>query len=101
MATTYIPVIGLEIHSELKTRTKMFCDCLNDPNEKEPNTNICPVCTGHPGTLPVMNKAAIESMLKIGTALGGEIPAISKFDRNNYFYPDLSFSGSIHFQEHN
>ncbi len=89
MATTYIPVIGLEIHAELKTRTKMFCDCLNDPNERIPNKNICPVCTGQPGALPVMNKKAIEALIKIGTALAGDIPAVSKFDRKNYFYPDL------------
>ncbi len=86
---TYIPVIGLEIHAELKTKTKMFCGCLNDPNETRPNINICPVCMGHPGTLPVANKAAIEQMIKIGMAVGGEIPATSKFDRKNYFYPDI------------
>lgn len=85
----YIPVIGLEIHAELNTRTKMFCACLNDPDETKPNKHICPVCTGQPGALPVMNQSAIESMLKIGTAIGGEIPAVSKFDRKNYFYPDL------------
>jgi len=85
----YIPVIGLEIHAELNTRTKMFCDCLNDPKESIPNTNICPVCVGHPGALPVMNREAIESMIKIGMALQGEIPAVSKFDRKHYFYPDL------------
>ena len=67
----------------------MFCDCLNDPYEKVPNTNICPVCTGQPGAMPVMNKKAIEALIKVGTALGGEIPAVSKFDRKNYFYPDL------------
>lgn len=89
MATTYIPVMGLEIHAELKTRTKMFCACLNDPNEKQPNKNICPICLAHPGTLPVANKEAIEAMLKIGMALGGEVPAVSKFDRKHYFYPDL------------
>ncbi|PIR87428.1 MAG: Asp-tRNA(Asn)/Glu-tRNA(Gln) amidotransferase subunit GatB [Candidatus Harrisonbacteria bacterium CG10_big_fil_rev_8_21_14_0_10_49_15] len=87
--TTYIPVIGLEIHAELNTRTKMFCDCLNDPTEIEPNKNICPVCLAHPGTLPVANKEAIESMIKIGMAVGGETPAVSKFDRKNYFYPDI------------
>lgn len=85
----YIPVIGLEIHVELKTRTKMFCDCLNNPDEVVPNKNVCPVCMGHPGTLPVMNKAAIEHMIKIGMAVGGETPAVSKFDRKNYFYPDI------------
>ncbi len=89
MDTKYIPVIGLEIHAELKTRAKMFCGCLNDPNEKTPNKNICPVCTGQPGTLPVANKAAIESLIKVGMAISGEIPAISKFDRKNYFYPDI------------
>ncbi|MDP2696447.1 MAG: Asp-tRNA(Asn)/Glu-tRNA(Gln) amidotransferase subunit GatB [bacterium] len=85
----YIPTIGLEIHAELKTETKMFCDSLNDPNEKHPNTNVCPVCLGHPGTLPVINKKAVEAVLKVGMALNGEIPASSKFDRKNYFYPDL------------
>ncbi len=89
MATTYIPVIGLEIHAELKTQTKMFCGCKNDPLETRPNTNVCPVCMGHPGTLPVANRAAIEYMIKIGMAVGGEIPATSKFDRKHYFYPDL------------
>lgn len=86
---TYIPVIGLEIHAELKTRTKMFCDCLNVPLETVPNKHVCPVCMAHPGTLPVANKQAIEHMIKIGMAVGGEIPAVSKFDRKNYFYPDI------------
>ncbi|MDP3901828.1 MAG: Asp-tRNA(Asn)/Glu-tRNA(Gln) amidotransferase subunit GatB [bacterium] len=85
----YIPTIGLEIHAELKTKTKMFCDSLNDPFEKHPNTNVCPVCLGHPGTLPVMNRSAVEAVLKVGMALNGEIPQFSKFDRKNYFYPDL------------
>jgi len=85
----YIPVIGLEIHAHLKTKTKMFCDCLNSPDAEKPNTNICPVCTGHPGTLPVPNKTAIEQILKVGIALSGDVPMSSKFDRKNYFYPDL------------
>ena len=85
----YAPTIGLEIHAELKTQTKMFCDCLNDPNEKHPNQNVCPICLGHPGTLPVINKQAVEAVLKVGMALNGDIPAHSKFDRKNYFYPDL------------
>ncbi|MEK7120209.1 MAG: Asp-tRNA(Asn)/Glu-tRNA(Gln) amidotransferase subunit GatB, partial [Patescibacteria group bacterium] len=85
----YIPTIGLEIHVELKTKTKMFCDCPNDPDEKHPNVNICPVCLGYPGTLPVANKLSIEYVLKTGFALGCENPKISKFDRKNYFYPDL------------
>lgn len=89
MATTYIPVIGLEIHAELKTKSKMFCSCANVPLEQVPNKHICPVCMGHPGTLPVANRTAIEHMIKIGMAVGGEIPALSKFDRKNYFYPDI------------
>ena len=85
----YIPTIGLEIHAELKTKTKMFCGCKNDPDEKRPNVNVCPICLGHPGTLPVPNKDAVEKVIKGGLALGGEIAPISKFDRKNYFYPDL------------
>lgn len=91
----YKPTIGLEIHAELNTQTKMFCDCLNDPKEKHPNVNICPVCSGHPGNLPVPNKQAIESVLKVGMALNGDIPQFSKFDRKNYFYPDLPKSYQI------
>ncbi len=85
----YIPTIGLEIHVELKTRTKMFCACRNDPDEHHPNILICPTCLGHPGTLPTINKKAVESVLKLGLALNSKIPEISKFDRKNYFYPDL------------
>ncbi len=85
----YSPTIGLEIHIQLKTKTKMFCGCLNAPDENNPNINICPICTGHPGTLPVANKKAVESVLKLGMALNSEISKISKFDRKNYFYPDL------------
>ncbi|MBI4085138.1 MAG: Asp-tRNA(Asn)/Glu-tRNA(Gln) amidotransferase subunit GatB [Candidatus Liptonbacteria bacterium] len=85
----YKPTIGLEIHAELKTRTKMFCDSLNDADEKHPNENVCPVCLGHPGTLPVINKDAVEAVIKVGLALGGKIADVSKFDRKNYFYPDL------------
>ncbi len=67
----------------------MFCGCLNDPNEKHPNINVCPICMGHPGTLPVINKEAIKSVLKMGMALRGKIASRSQFDRKNYFYPDL------------
>jgi len=86
---SYKPTIGLEVHAELKTRTKMFCDSLNDPDEKHPNVNVCPVCMGHPGTLPVPNKQAIEYVLKVGLATGGTPNERSRFDRKNYFYPDL------------
>lgn len=86
---TYTPTIGLEIHTHLKTKTKMFCGCVNDFNEKQPNINVCPICLGHPGTLPVINKKAVESVLKLGMALNAEISKASKFDRKNYFYPDL------------
>lgn len=85
----YEAFIGLEIHTELKTRTKMFCNSLNDPNEKHPNINICPVCTGHPGTLPVINGEAVRKVIMTGLALNGEIAEFSQFDRKNYFYPDL------------
>lgn len=85
----YQPTIGLEIHSILKTRTKMFCDSINDPEEKEPNKNVCPVCLGHPGTLPVINRQAVEHVIRVGLALGGKINPVAKFDRKNYFYPDL------------
>jgi len=83
------PTIGLEVHAELKTKTKMFCDCLNNPEEEIANKNICPVCLAHPGTLPVINKKALEQVITVGLALGSEIPEYSKFDRKNYFYPDL------------
>ena len=67
----------------------MFCDSLNDPEEQHPNVNVCPVCLGHPGTLPVANKAAIEHVIKVGLALDGTVSESTKFDRKNYFYPDL------------
>ena len=86
---TYKPTIGLEVHAELKTRTKMFCDSRNDPDEKHPNVNVCPVCLGHPGALPVANREAIMAVIKVGLALGAAVNTASKFDRKNYFYPDL------------
>lgn len=85
----YIPTIGLEIHAELKTETKMFCNSKNDPNETRPNINICPVCVGHPGALPVINKEAVKCVLIIGTAVGGKLADFTEFDRKNYFYPDI------------
>ncbi len=89
MPNKYYTTIGLEIHAELKTQTKMFCSCKNDPDEEKPNVNICPVCMAHPGTLPVPNKKAIENVIKVGLALGSDIADFSEFDRKNYFYPDI------------
>lgn len=89
MATKYYPTIGLEIHAELKTKTKMFCACKNDPDEQKPNINICPVCVAHPGALPVINKKAVENVIKIGLALNSKIADFTEFDRKNYFYPDI------------
>lgn len=83
------PTIGLEIHIQLKTRTKMFCSSLNDSQESRANFNICPICMGHPGTLPVINKEALKKVIKTGLSLNCKIPEHSKFDRKNYFYPDL------------
>ena len=85
----YQPVIGLEVHIELKTKTKMFCSCPNNPDEKRANFNVCPICLGHPGTLPLVNEEAVKQMIKVGLALDCQIAHDSKFDRKNYFYPDL------------
>ena len=85
----YRLTVGLEIHAELKTRTKMFCDSKNDPNEVRPNVNICPVCMGYPGTLPVINKEAIRAVLRLGAAVLGKLADYTEFDRKNYFYPDI------------
>ncbi|MDP3646115.1 MAG: Asp-tRNA(Asn)/Glu-tRNA(Gln) amidotransferase subunit GatB [bacterium] len=85
----YTPTIGLEIHAELKTRTKMFCNSKNDPDETRANVNICPVCLAHPGALPVVNREAVRHVLRVGVALGGTLAGYTEFDRKNYFYPDL------------
>ncbi|MEK9131405.1 MAG: Asp-tRNA(Asn)/Glu-tRNA(Gln) amidotransferase subunit GatB [Patescibacteria group bacterium] len=86
---TYTTTVGLEIHAELKTVTKMFCHSKNDPDETRPNANICPICMGHPGTLPVINKKAVEQVLRVGLALKGTLADFTEFDRKNYFYPDI------------
>lgn len=85
----YYPVIGLEIHAELKTKSKMWCGCKNDPDNETPNANVCPVCMAHPGTLPVPNKDAIKKVVQVGLAIGADIANFSEFDRKNYFYPDI------------
>lgn len=85
----YTTTIGLEIHAELATATKMFCACANAPHDSLPNTHICPICMGHPGTLPTINRAAVEAVIKVGIALEGKLADYSEFDRKNYFYPDI------------
>ena len=82
-------VIGLEVHVQLQTNTKIFCGCGTDVEDAEPNTHTCPVCLGLPGSLPVLNEAAVEFAVKIGKALDATIPEETRFHRKNYFYPDL------------
>src|SRR3989344_5895231 len=96
----YVPTIGLEIHAELKTQTKMFCNSKNDANEEHPNVNVCPVCLAHPGTLPVINRGAVRHVLRVGVALGGTLADYTEFDRKNYFYPDLPKGYQISQYEH-
>jgi aspartyl-tRNA(Asn)/glutamyl-tRNA(Gln) amidotransferase subunit B len=89
-AMPYETVIGLEVHAELQTRSKMFCACpVVDSTRAEPNTAVCPVCAGMPGTLPVVNRKAVELALRVALALECEIAPLSLFARKNYFYPDL------------
>jgi aspartyl-tRNA(Asn)/glutamyl-tRNA(Gln) amidotransferase subunit B len=80
---------GIEVHAELATASKMFCGCKNNPFVDEPNIHTCPVCMGHPGTLPVPNKEAVLSVLRVGSAIGGTLADLTEFDRKNYFYPDI------------
>src|SRR5579871_3453675 len=85
----YETVIGLEVHSQLLTKSKMFCGCAADYSGAEPNTHVCPICMGMPGVLPVINRQAVEYTIMTGLALNCRIPEFSKFDRKNYPYPDL------------
>jgi Asp-tRNA(Asn)/Glu-tRNA(Gln) amidotransferase B subunit len=90
-ATEWETVIGLEVHCELATETKLFCSCPNDFGA-EPNTYVCPVCLGLPGSLPVLNQRAVEFALRVGEALHCEVADESIFHRKNYFYPDMPAS---------
>jgi aspartyl-tRNA(Asn)/glutamyl-tRNA(Gln) amidotransferase subunit B len=83
------PVIGIEVHCQLKTASKMFCGCSNAYADAPPNTHVCPVCLGLPGVLPTINKRAVELVLATGVAIGGSTPRATRWDRKNYFYPDL------------
>jgi aspartyl-tRNA(Asn)/glutamyl-tRNA(Gln) amidotransferase subunit B len=83
------PIIGLEIHVQLNTKTKLFCHCLNEYIPEKPNKNICPFCTGQPGALPVLNKEAVKKAILFGQAINATIPQKTRWDRKNYFYPDL------------
>lgn len=86
---SYVPTIGLEVHAELKTLSKMFCGCKNDPHDGEVNAHTCPVCLAHPGSLPVPNEEAIKKVLLFGQAVNATVADYSEFDRKNYFYPDI------------
>ncbi len=89
MSSPYITTIGLEIHAELHTNSKMWCGCKNDPYTKKANQNICEICMAHPGTLPVPNKEAIKKVIQVGLAVNSNIADFTEFDRKNYFYPDI------------
>src|SRR3989338_7825134 len=81
-------VIGLEVHLQISTKTKIFCSCANEFGQ-EPNSRTCPVCLGLPGTLPVLNKSALDYAIKVALALNCQVNPFIKFDRKNYYYPDL------------
>jgi aspartyl-tRNA(Asn)/glutamyl-tRNA(Gln) amidotransferase subunit B len=91
MMIRYEPIIGLEVHAQIHTRSKMFCSCpvVEDTGDLEPNTYVCPVCTAMPGTLPVINRRAVEVAIMTGLALQCEVPPFTRFARKSYFYPDL------------
>ena len=94
MIEDYDIVIGLEVHAELKTKTKVFCSCRNEFGD-EPNSNCCPVCVGLPGALPIINKRAVELTIMAGLTIGSSFSEVAVFERKNYFYPDLAKSYQI------
>src|SRR6187200_1508147 len=85
----YEAVIGIEVHCQLRTASKMFCACSTAYDGAPPNTHVCPVCLGLPGALPVINRRAVEHVLATGLAIGSSVPEATRWDRKNYFYPDL------------
>jgi aspartyl-tRNA(Asn)/glutamyl-tRNA(Gln) amidotransferase subunit B len=92
----YLITIGLEIHLKLNSTSKIFCRCKNEQNfNEQPNTNICPVCTGQPGALPLLSQEVVNKAILFGQALNAEIQPVSSFDRKNYFYPDLPMGFQI------
>ncbi len=96
----FSPTIGLEIHAELATASKMFCACRNEPLPAAPNVNVCPICLAHPGTLPTINRDAVRQVLLVGLALGGRLADYTEFDRKSYFYPDIPKGYQISQYEH-
>ena len=95
MSTELEVIIGLEVHAQMSTRTKMFCGCDNDAFGKKPNTTVCPICMGHPGTLPVANATAVEKAIQASLAIACTINLKNHFDRKHYFYPDLPMGFQI------
>src|SRR5215475_10770546 len=85
----YTVTIGIECHVQLRTKTKLFSGADNDARSREPNTTVSPICFGLPGTLPVLNREAVNLAIRVGVALNAEIAHVSSFDRKHYFYPDL------------
>jgi len=93
-------IIGLEVHAQMSTKTKMFCGCDNDAFDKQPNTTVCEICMGHPGTLPVPNAEAIRKAVKASLAIGCTVAEDCHFDRKHYFYPDLPYGYQISQYDH-